>query len=150
MGILDSLRALWSALSNNPYRRGGTTGEIPSPSNPIDFADVHHDEETQRLTVENIEGPVRFALLAPTNSMEPLDTGHIMVMSSAKKYMDDLNVGDIVIRAGIYHEITEVGRDEQGTFYRTQGWNNNWIDPGIARREDIDSVTLVIVLARAV
>ncbi len=144
--IVEFLQMLFAP---SPFKEGGPSGEVPSPSNPIDLADVHHDAATKRLTIDNIEGPVQFALPVGTNSMEPIDAGHILIMSSAPKYMDDLNVGDIVIHGGIIHAIFETGEDAEGWWCRTRGWNCVNADSGIFRKADILCVNLITIWAKA-
>ena len=119
------------------YKAGNPSGNTPSPR-----YDIPENTIFIKNTVQN------------TNSMEPLiDIGHTILLSDDRKYLDNLSVGDIIIRQGvgqtIIHSIVEIGND--GEWYcRTQGLNVNKVDDDIVRLPDIKYVALGVHWTKAV
>ena len=135
MSFFEFLSSLFSA-----FKSGDSKGNIPSPRYEIGWGDIE---------VRGIEGVITNTV-QNTNSMEPLiDVGHPTIKSSSPKYLDHLNVGDIIIwnqgRGDIIHSIVEIGSDELGTYYRTQGLNINRPDPELIRKVNIKSVCLGVI-----
>jgi len=138
--------------ATSPFKGGDAHGNLPSPRVNIKFEDIIYDEENEELTFCNIEPEIKIGTVQNTNSMEPMiDVGHITVRSNNRKYMDDLNVGDVIIwninRGDIIHSIIEIGND--GEWYcRTQGLNVNSPDPELIRRKHIKDVVLLIAWSK--
>uniref|UniRef100_A0A6M3IYJ4 Uncharacterized protein n=1 Tax=viral metagenome TaxID=1070528 RepID=A0A6M3IYJ4_9ZZZZ len=137
------------------FKRGGTTGNTPSPRVEIDYGDITYGDKT--ITVKNLEPDVTITTVQNTNSMESLlDVGHTIVTSNNTKYMDNLGVGDIITwrnsdtGRGIIHQITIIANDDQGTYYSTQGVNLNKADSAKIRKSDIHSVLLAIIFTKSV
>ena len=125
---------------------------LPSPRMDIEFEDIIYDKENRELIFTNIEPDIKIQTVQNTNSMEPfVDVGHMMILSNNKIYMDDLNVGDVIIwemgRGRIIHTIVMIGDD--GEWYcRTQGVNLNNVDPEIIRKRHIQDVVLFPVWSK--
>lgn len=128
--------------------------DLPSPRVNIESEDIVYNKENGTLTFHNIEPEIKIQTVQNTNSMEPMiDIGHTMILSNNKKYMDDLNVGDVIIwemgRGRIIHTIVEIGND--GAWYcRTRGLHPNIkeADPEIIRKRHIQDVVLFPVWSK--
>jgi len=116
------------------FRQGNASGNIPSPRVDIDPSQFTLPDAI-KTTVQN------------TNSMEPLiDVGHTVFISDD---VSNLNIGDIIIwnqgRGDIIHSIVEIGSDEFGAYYRTQGLNLNQSDPERIRKINIKYLCLGVI-----
>lgn len=135
------------------FKRGGTTGNTPSPRVEIDYGDITYGDKT--ITVKNLEPDVTITTVQNTNSMESLlDVGHTIVTSNNPKYMNNIEVGDIIIWSkdglNIIHQVIDIRQDEWGIFYSTQGVNLNHADTAKIRKGDIQSVLLMVIFTKSV
>ena len=133
------------------YRGGGRSGELPSPRVKIEPQEINYDEHSEVLSISNVKSPLWVTSVQDSNSMEPLvDIGHIAVLSQDPKYLDALNVGDIIIWEKsddelIIHSIIDINQDESGWYCRTQGLNNSYPDEKKIRKEKVKWVALLVV-----
>jgi len=136
----------WSSLFS-VFKGGDSKGNIPSPR--YDY--LEGEEWALLLVMRKIFGEKTWiTTVQNTNSMEPLvDVGHRVIINAEPQYLDNLKVGDIIIwelnRGDIIHSIVEIGIDEYGTFYRTQGLNINRKDPEEITKVDIKYVCLGVI-----
>ena len=143
MSFLELLRSLFSI-----FKSGNPSGNIPSPRYEIKWEDINYYSSNQMLEIA-IDN-AKLSTVQNTNSMEPLiDVGHRIILSDSSKYLDNLNLGDIIIwnqgRGDIIHSIVEIGSDNLGTYYRTQGLYLNSKDPELIRKVSIKYVCLGVI-----
>ncbi len=142
-------KAIFSRVKR--YLKGGPSGELPSPRVKIEPQEINYDPNTEVLTISNVKSPLWVTTVRDSNSMEPLvDIGHIVVLSQNPKYLDDLNVGDIIVwkRADgvdVIHSIIEINQDEDGWYCRTQGLNIPQPDQEKIRKDKVKWVALLVV-----
>jgi len=141
-----------SALKEQQTHIGGNHGgELPSPRVKIEPQEIGYDSNTEILTVSNVKSPLWITTVKSSNSMEPLvDIGHIVVLSQDPKYLDDLNVGDIIIwersdGESIIHSIIEISQDGDGWYCITKGLNNPTPDNERIRKDKVKWVALLVV-----
>ena len=149
------IRALSLVLRSltSPFKSGNSAGNSPSPRVAIAWSDIAYDPYKYTLTISNIEPDVTIQTVQNTNSMESLiDVGHTVVRSSNAKYMDNLNLGDVVVwelnGETKIHAIVDIDTDEQGWYCYTQGLNCNQRDKPKIRRENIKDIALLVVWCR--
>lgn len=92
----------------------------------------------------------QWAILANTNSMDPVfdDTSHLIQMIPQSE--TDIHVGDIVSYASplgfsIVHRVIEIGNDEEGWYAILKGDNNPTPDPWKVRFDMVRRVTVMVV-----
>ncbi len=92
----------------------------------------------------------QWAILANTNSMDPVfdDTSHLIQMIPQSEA--DIRVGDIVSYASplgfsIVHRVIEIGSDEEGWYAILKGDNNPTPDPWKVRFDTVRRVTVMVV-----
>lgn len=135
------------------YKSGNPSGNLPSPRLDINIWDVRYNPLKKRITIDNIEGDVRINTVQNTNSMEPMiDVGHIVIRSNDKKYLDNLNIGDVIVwqKGSVQkiHSIVEIGTDSRGWFCKTRGLNLNRSDIPKIRKHDIRDIALMVIWAK--
>jgi hypothetical protein len=79
-----------------------------------------------------------------------VDIGHIVVLSQNPKYLDDLNVGDVIIwersdGESIIHSIIEINQDVDGWYCRTQGLSIPQPDQEKIRKDKVKWVALLVI-----
>jgi len=122
------------------------TTDMPSPRVNIPDEDIVYDPVAETLTIKNLKG-ISLCTVQNTNSAEPMiDVGHLMVRSNDPKYMDNLNVGDVIVYRMdgwvIQHSISKIGYDEEGWYCKCKGVNNLRADPWKIRKFNIEQVVL--------
>ena len=135
------------------FKGGDSSGNLPSPRVDIDIWDVRYSPLKKRLTIDNIEGVILINTVQNTNSMEPMiDVGHIIIRSNNKKYLDNLNIGDVIVwqKGSVQkiHSIVEIGSDSKGWFAYTKGLNLNRKDVGKIRKHHIRDIALMTIWSR--
>ena len=132
------------------YTGGGRSGELPSPRVKIEPQEINYDEHAEVLSISNVKSPLWVTTVQSSNSMEPLvDIGHIVVLSKDPKYLDDLNVGDIIVwerspANPIIHSIVEINQDGEGWYCRTKGLNIPQPDEEKIRKDEVKWVALLV------
>ncbi len=135
------------------FKGGDSSGNLPSPRVDIDIWDVRYSPIKKRLTIDNIEGDIKINTVQNTNSMEPMiDVGHIIIRSNNKKYLDNLNIGDVIVwqKGSVQkiHSIVEIGSDSKGWFAYAKGLNLNRKDVGKIRKHHIRDVALMAIWSK--
>lgn len=149
--VKDLEQEVLTLKEQQTYIRGGLSGEVPSPRAKIEPQEINYDEHTEVLSISNVKSPLWVTSVQDSNSMEPLvDIGHIVILSQDPKYLDALNLGDIIIWEkseveSIIHSIIEISQDGDGWYCRTQGLNNNYPDEKKIRKDKIKWVALLVV-----
>jgi hypothetical protein len=91
----------------------------------------------------------RWASFTPTGSMLPVLGSTAHALQVIPRNPEDIKVGDIISfhadGAIISHRVIEVGEDETGAYYVTQGDNNPGADPLRVRFEQVDRVVIGIL-----
>ena len=148
------IRALSSVFRylTSPFKSGDSAGNSLSPRVAIAWSDIAYNPALRALTISNIEPDVTIQTVQNTNSMESLiDVGHITVRSNNAKYMDNLNLGDVVVwelnGETKIHAIVDIDTDEQGWYCYTQGVNIDSRDKVKVRKENIEWVALMVIWA---
>ena len=124
-----------------PYSYSGV--EIYSPSDWISEEKIKMKDGKLLLDIENFT----IAGFTDTNSMDPvIDENANSIEIKATK---DLKIGDIVSYhyngKKIIHRIIDIGEDEEGVYYIMKGDNNQYIDSGKIRFEQISGVVVGIL-----
>jgi len=92
----------------------------------------------------------QWAILANTNSMDPVfDDGSHLIQTLVSS-QDQIRIGDIItykspLGYSIVHRVTDIGEDEEGWYAITKGDNNPTADPWKVRFEDVTRVTVMII-----
>ena len=130
--------------SNNSISGFFVSEDFFSPSDFISNSNIQADKESVKFFINN---PV-LSRYEDSNSMVPvLDKGATGVGFKPNS-IDEIGVGDIVSfwqdEKLIVHRVIEKGVDELGSYLITKG-DNNSVDDGKIRFEQIDSVLVAII-----
>ena len=92
----------------------------------------------------------QWAILADTNSMDPVSDAGSHLIQAVPLSVDEIQVGDIISYASplgftIVHRAIEINNDEDGWYAIAKGDNNPSRDPWKIRFEDIRRVTVMII-----
>ena len=92
----------------------------------------------------------QWAILADTNSMDPVFDAGSHLIQIFPKSKDDIHVGDIIsynspMGFSIVHRVREIGNDEQGWYAIVKGDNNPTPDPWKVRFEMVTRITVGII-----
>ena len=127
--------------------QNAVTMDLPSPSERISRGDILVLDDEVVLKVNNPQ----WAIFTDTNSMDPVIDDTSKAIEVVPKSADDIKVGDIVAYKSKYkdgiiaHRIVETGYDALGWYARIKGDNNNYIDPGKIRFDQIERVVVAII-----
>jgi len=123
-------------------------GPIERPS-PGDWIKENQIEMKQDGVFIHLNNP-QWAIVANTNSMDPVldDTSHLIQVAPTSK--DQIQVGDIMsyqspLGFSIVHRVIEIGNDEDGWYAIMKGDNNPQPDPWKVRFDMVTRVTVMIV-----
>ena len=125
----------------------GGQKDVASPVNRIrmDQIFVHEDE-----VVIKLKSP-KWAIFTDTNSMDPVIDSTTKAIQVVPQADNDINVGDIVAYESRYkegivtHRVVEINSDENGWYSRLKGDNNDYVDPGKVRFEQIRRVVIAVI-----
>jgi hypothetical protein len=119
-------------------------------SSPGDWLSDQQIKVLQNMVVIQQEDVI-LSSFADTNSMDPLLDSEANGLE-IKPEKDKLQVGDVIsyqsdlLGGTVIHRIVEIGQDEKGTYYYTQGDNNKYIqDPEKVRFEQIEGVLIGVL-----
>ncbi len=117
-----------------------------SPYNWINEADI--EMRTNGVFIK-IDDP-RWAIIADTNSMDPVIDENTHVIQKVPKTPSDVHVGDIISYDSGYgftiiHRVISTGSDKNGWYAVAKGDNNEHIDPNKVRFKDIRKVLVAII-----
>lgn len=92
----------------------------------------------------------QWAILADTNSMDPLFDVESHLIQKLVSTPDEIQVGDILsyqapLGFSIVHRVIEIGNDEEGWYAIAKGDNNPAPDPWKVRFEQVRRVTVAII-----
>ncbi|MEM3154819.1 MAG: signal peptidase I [Candidatus Woesearchaeota archaeon] len=92
----------------------------------------------------------QWAILADTNSMDPVFDAGSHLIQIIPQSQNDIKVGDIVSYASplgfsIVHRVIEIGNDEEGWYAILKGDNNPQPDPWKVRFDMVRRVTIMVV-----
>lgn len=92
--------------------------------------------------------------IADTHTMDPwIDYGcNLFLVPLPKDYSpyryDDLAIGDVAVyriaNAGFLHQIIEIGKDDQGRYFRFKGISATRADPYVVRDQDIKHLMVAV------
>lgn len=127
------------------FQPGGT--ETISPYNHIKEHQISVEENKVIIQLEGRD--VRWSRYTNSNSMDQtFDEGHNGI-EVVPRSPEEIHVGDIIaFRYNsnlIVHRVVELGTDERGWYAKTKGDNNNHVDPGKRRFEDVERLTVGIL-----
>ncbi|OYT32432.1 hypothetical protein DRJ22_04315 [Candidatus Woesearchaeota archaeon] len=116
---------------------------------PYNWINEDNIELRQDGVFIHIDNP-KWAVIADTNSMDPVIDENTHVIQIVPKSVSDIHVGDIISYASEYgftiiHRVISTGRDEQGWYAVAKGDNNDHIDPWKIRFKDIKKVLVAII-----
>ena len=145
IGFFSAL-ALNSYLSNtleNPLGYS-VSSEVSAPS---DFIKENQISVTKDKIIINVKD-ASLSAYAPTGSMRPLFDEGANGIRIVPKSEDEINEGDIITFSKdstlIVHRVVQKGTDNEGTYFITQGDNNDFADEKI-RFSDIKYKTIGIL-----
>jgi len=120
--------------------------ERPSPGDWVKESDIEMRPDGVFIKVSNPQ----WAVLANTNSMDPVfdDGSHLIQIIPTST--DQIRVGDIVsylspLGFTIVHRVKEIGHDEEGWYAIMRGDNNPKDDPWKVRWDEVRRVTVMAV-----
>lgn len=92
----------------------------------------------------------QWAILADTNSMDPVFDSESHLIQEVPLAASEINVGDIVsyespLGFSIVHRVIEIGNDEEGWYAILKGDNNPQPDPWKIRFDMVRRVTVMVV-----
>jgi len=106
---------------------------------------VYNDE-----VVIKIQNP-EWSIFTNTKSMDPVIDSTSNAIEIIPKNENDIHVGDIVAYESKYkegiitHRVVEIGYDALGWYARLKGDNNDYIDPGKVRFNQIKRIIVAII-----
>jgi hypothetical protein len=133
--------------NNRVVLTDGRTDEVPSPSSWIREEDI--GVYSQRVVLD-IEDP-QWATFTDTHSMEPVLSSRSYAIEVVPQSADQINIGDIVSYKSKYadgiiiHRVVDKGEDSDGVYFILKGDNNDRVDPGRIRFEQIQRVVVAII-----
>ncbi len=138
--------------------------DLPTPRATIKAGDIYYDNIKYELTIKGLLPYLINFTVAATHSMEPMiDAGRMVLASNNQKYIDELEIGEVIIyrkklpeivgytsnglpitsevEKDIIHQIVEIGSDETGWYCRTKG-THPLLEPDawVVRKSEITSV----------
>jgi hypothetical protein len=92
----------------------------------------------------------QWAILADTNSMDPVFDSEAHLIQTLVTSPDQVHVGDILsyqspLGFSIVHRVIEIGNDEEGWYAITKGDNNPTPDPWKIRFEWVRRITVAVI-----
>lgn len=144
--ILVFLATSFVYLSPSRIPLGFFSSEISSPGNWLEDEDIKVFPDMVVIKHED----VILSSFADTNSMDPLLDENANGLEIKPK-QDQLKVGDIIsyrsefLGGTVIHRIIAINQDNYGTYYTTQGDNNNVQDPEKIRFDQIEGVLVGIL-----
>jgi len=126
-----------------------TSGDLEASSTPSDWISENQIKVFEDKVELDIKNP-QWVTFTPTNSMTPLldDKSHAIEIMPDNE--DQINVGDVVAYERdngdvILHRVVEIGFDSKGKFFRFQGDNVPYRDPGKIRFSQIRGVVVAVI-----
>ncbi len=148
----------------NSVQLAGSNEEVPPlksiPQQPSLDGPVERDSPRDWIKESNIEmrpdgvfihfNNPQWAILADTNSMDPVFDSEAHLIQTLVTSQDEVHVGDILsysspLGFSIVHRVIEIGNDEDGWYAITKGDNNPTPDPWKIRFEWVRRITVAII-----
>ena len=124
-----------------------TGEERISPQDRIKDSDVHTFGNNVRIDIRN----AKWRKYIDSNSMDPLIDEGTTTIEVKPKYPSDIKIGDIIaydIQGYDYafvHRVVDIGTDNQGTYFQTQGDNYHSQDPYQVRFSQVEGIVVGIL-----
>jgi len=141
-----------SSSASEPLAPAVSLPQVGGPverNSPSDWIKENQIEMRPDGVFIHFENP-QWAILANTNSMDPLmdDTSHAIQMLPTSP--EQIHVGDIVsykspLEFTIIHRVIEIGNDEEGWYAILKGDNNPTPDPWKVRWDMVTRVTVAVI-----
>ena len=118
-----------------------------SPHNRIKKEQIFVFDDEVVIKVDNPQ----WAVFTDTKSMDPVIDSTSKAIQIIPKSEADIHIGDIVAYKSEYkdgivaHRVVEIGNDELGWYTVVKGDNNNYVDPGKVRFEQIKRVVVAVI-----
>ncbi|HLG23420.1 MAG TPA: hypothetical protein VI564_00655 [Candidatus Nanoarchaeia archaeon] len=119
----------------------------PSPKNWIDRSKIFVYNDEVILKIDNPQ----WAVFTDTKSMDPVIDSTSKAIEVVPQSEADISVGDIVAYESKYkdgviaHRVVEIGSDSSGWYARIKGDNNDYVDPGKVRFEQIKRIVVAVI-----
>jgi len=145
IGFFSAL-ALNSYLATNFESPFGysSSSEIKAPSDHIEESQISITKDKIIINIENAS----LSAYAPTGSMRPLFDEGANGIRIVPQSEDEIGVGDIITYKKdsmlIVHRVVQKGTDNEGTYFITQGDNNDYADEKV-RFKDVKYITIGIL-----
>jgi len=144
IGFLSCLVVVAIGDKELPLGIGNAAGELKTPGNWIDEKQIHVYNNAIVIDVAN----AGISEYADTGSMIPILNENSNGIRIVPQSAEQIDVGDIITFQSegelIIHRVIEKGEDSEGTYFVTQGDNNN-VSNGKIRFKDIKYVTIGII-----
>ena len=121
--------------------------DLPSPHSRINIDQISVYDNEVILKVNN----AKWAFFTDTKSMEPVIDSKSKAIEIIPKYEQEIHVGDIIsyqpeYNAGLVtHRVKETGYDSLGWYAILQGDNNENVDPGKVRFNQVKRILVAII-----
>ena len=125
----------------------GSPSERISPFDHIKEDQIHVFQDRIIIDLENAE----WARFTDTNSMDPVIDAGAHAIEIRPSSPDQIHIGDIMSYRSKYaegiiiHRVVEIGEDEDGWFAKMKGDNNNLMDPGKIRFEQVERLVVAVI-----
>ena len=139
-----------SQLEGNPaelLQSENGNRDKPSPQNWIDRSKIFVYNDEVILKIDNPQ----WAVFTDTKSMDPVIDSTSKAIEVVPKSEEDIKVGDIVAYESKYkdgviaHRVVEIGSDSSGWYARIKGDNNDYVDPGKVRFDQIKRIVVAVI-----
>ncbi len=148
----NSVQLADSTVKTEPLRASVKAQSLDGPverDSPSDWVKESQIEMRPDGVFIHLNNP-QWAILANTNSMDPVfdDTSHLI--QAIPQSAAEIHVGDIMSYSSpmgfsIVHRVIEIGNDEEGWYAIVKGDNNPTPDPWKVRFDMVRRVTVMIV-----
>jgi len=138
--ISGTISDTFSILFDNPPER-------VSPFDHITEDQIHVFQDRIIIDLQNAE----WATFTDTNSMDPVIDLGANAIEIRPSSPEQIHIGDIISYRSKYsegviiHRVVETGEDEDGWYARMKGDNNNLMDPGKVRFDQIERLVVAII-----
>ena len=131
-----------------PFSNEITGNTISMPKDRIQESQIKVYSDKVVIELED----AKWSKFTDTNSMVPfLDAGANAIQITPDS-AEDIEIGDIIsynaqfTSGRVIHRVTEIGEDEQGLYFITQGDNNDYQDPDKIRFSDIYDIRVLVAI----
>ena len=142
IGDIQEFERIERLFSNEAQKK-----DINSPYDWIKTDQIFVYNDQVIIKIQNPE----WSIFTDTKSMDPLIDSTSNAIEIIPKSEKDIHIGDIVAYKSEYkegivtHRIADMGYDGFGWYARLKGDNNDYIDPGKVRFEQIKRVVVAVI-----